>query len=870
MNNARRGIRSLRHPLRVSPERLEMRVALAAHGLYPSETTVAAGDPVSGLELESGLQAEPPAGRATSKVVANNVDGEATEDLVGFAADGRLQVALSDDGFLFEDWGQFSTAVTWEDMLVGDITGDGRDDVVARANGQWWVARSTGTGFRNEYWGSWSDAVTWDDVQLADVNGDGKSDIVGRTDGEWWVAKSSDTFFLTEYWGKWSNTVHWSDVAVGDFDGDGMDDIAGRSSGQWWVSKSQGTFFSIEYFGSWSDSVTWEDVSIADFDGDGRSDLAGRTSGEWWVSRSQGDNFLTEFWVAWSDGLAWEDVLIADVNGDGQDDILGRAGGDWWVSRSIASHFQTELWGSWSDAVVWEDVAVIDTNADGLDDVVGRTSNTWWASQSTGSQFSTINFGTSPDSITWTTAHTGNVRPRPTLSVSFTDATLPEGAGDGATTATVAHGLSPLGFDIIVEIESDFTELGLPASVTIPGDETSVTVTVTVIDDLFLDGDQSVEVRARHPSFDSGVAVVVVTDNESLHIEIAEPVVAENVGSVVGTVSRTNVADHSSELVVSLSSSNENVAVVPQQITIPAGPAAPNPTALFAEDFEGTISAGWNAALLPDGDIETTTRIELVNSPVNTGNEALKVTVRPGDAVTQGDATEGKDRAELERFSFGNEGVDGSEQWYAWSVFVPEEDTYVSSQDSFVILGQWHQSLEGITEEELALGLGTPPISMNYLSDGADAAAMSLSYGLGVPKQLLRAEIEKGAWVDWVVHVGWSRGPDGFVEAWVNGEALTNEEGTATRLYGENVVTQNDRPNSFKLGIYRGANLTEDMSVYFDSVSIGDEPPGAPVNFDITIPDDDLVDGTQVVDIVATAPSFSTAVKTLTVNDDEV
>jgi hypothetical protein len=90
------------------------------------------------------------------------------------------------------------------------------------------VAASTGTGFTNQYWGSWS-AVTWNDLRVGDFNNDGRDDIIGREGGNWWIGQGG-TFFSTSLWGSWSE-LDWSNVRVGDYDGDGKEDLAGWGNG---------------------------------------------------------------------------------------------------------------------------------------------------------------------------------------------------------------------------------------------------------------------------------------------------------------------------------------------------------------------------------------------------------------------------------------------------------------------------------------------------------------------------------------------------------------------------------------------------------------------------------------------------------------
>src|SRR5207244_4084835 len=147
--------------------------------------------------------------------------------------------------------GQWSTAVNWVDVKVGDFTGDGKDDIVGRVQptGRWWVLSSLGDSFNNTRWGAWPTSVTWVDVNVGDFNGDGKADIAGRVlqTSHWWVALSNgSTAFTSSPWGTvWPTSVTWVDVNVGDFNGDGEADITGRvlQTGRWWTGLSTGSSF---------------------------------------------------------------------------------------------------------------------------------------------------------------------------------------------------------------------------------------------------------------------------------------------------------------------------------------------------------------------------------------------------------------------------------------------------------------------------------------------------------------------------------------------------------------------------------------------------------------------------------------------------
>ncbi len=153
---------------------------------------------------------------------------------------------------------------------------------------------------------------------------------------------------------------------------------------------------------------------------------------------------------------------------------------------------------------------------------------------------------------------------------------LPESFAENAPPITVAVSrpagsiADALTIDLV---SSDPTELVVPASVTIPAGQTSVTFTATPVDDTLLDGDQSVTITGTASGFTGFVRTFTVEDYEELSITFASNSVVEG-ATVVGTVTRSNT-DLDASLLVSLFGTHG--LSFPTALVIPAG----QPSATF-------------------------------------------------------------------------------------------------------------------------------------------------------------------------------------------------------------------------------------------------------------------------------------------------
>ena len=254
-------------------------------------------------------------------------------------------------------------------------------------------------------------------------------------------------------------------------------------------------------------------------------------------------------------------------------------------------------------------------------------------------------------------------------------------------------------------------------------------------------------------------------------------------------------------------------------------PSANSSDQLFHEGFEnGALSPGWTSLALHGAKrIEDSDSIQIVTDPVRKGTHALKVTVRDGDWVYSGDRFNDKERAELIRqnscrqgtCTLGNEGREGTELWYAWSILIPEDYQYDRVGHDWQIMGQWHDQSE---PGESPSGY-SPPISVHYRSTGGQSSFV-FTYGLrqtGGPITEVEAPIKRGKWINLMFHIGFSQGKDGFLEVWKDGVPVKTDQGIA-RITGPNMF--NAEPNYLRIGLYRGVGQKQTNTLYYDEIKI--------------------------------------------------
>ena len=169
-------------------------------------------------------------------------------------------------------------------------------------------------------------------------------------------------------------------------------------------------------------------------------------------------------------------------------------------------------------------------------------------------------------------ADTVDVLDREGLSLSIAAGQIREDQGANATTATVARpsGGSPAAL-LVTLGNGDPSEIGIPATVTIPDGLDSVTFAIDAVDDTLLDATQTVSIQATADGFAAASASIDVLDFETLSITLTDDQIAENAGTgaTTATITRSN-SNNSEELTVQLVNGDPSEVSLPASITIPA------------------------------------------------------------------------------------------------------------------------------------------------------------------------------------------------------------------------------------------------------------------------------------------------------------
>jgi hypothetical protein len=190
--------------------------------------------------------------------------------------------------------------------------------------------------------------------------------------------------------------------------------------------------------------------------------------------------------------------------------------------------------------------------------------------------------------------------------------------------------------------------------------------------------------------------------------------------------------------------------------------------------------------------------------------------VQSGDiglADTAANRKDGIARERSEMVQFGADQVEGDDDWYAWSFYVPPDfpESVTRGTDAwpYITMTQFIQRPAADEQYLPALVFGKW-----YCGDFQLRLFPHLGKNGSKSWSLISNSEFRGSWHDLLLHVNWSESRDGSVHVWVNGESKVAET-LATRTKGAGGIYH-------KYGLYRIADEHHGRAVaYFAQLRHG-------------------------------------------------
>jgi hypothetical protein len=179
----------------------------------------------------------------------------------------------------------------------------------------------------------------------------------------------------------------------------------------------------------------------------------------------------------------------------------------------------------------------------------------------------------------------------------------------------------------------------------------------------------------------------------------------------------------------------------------------------------------------------------VVDQGARQGKYAARFEVRNGDDPSWG----GGERSEIAAYGAA-EVHEGDERWYQFSLKFAQDFPDVTG--NFFIVMQWHA------------GHGQPPMALEVSRDGD----LLLKNNHTDNETRVIGKIERGKWVDYVLHVKFARKKqDGWAEVYQNGELVVPRHARSSM--------SSDR-DYLKMGIYRAKSERSDAVLWVDGVRV--------------------------------------------------
>ena len=230
-------------------------------------------------------------------------------------------------------------------------------------------------------------------------------------------------------------------------------------------------------------------------------------------------------------------------------------------------------------------------------------------------------------------------------------------------------------------------------------------------------------------------------------------------------------------------------------------PAPPPPSdpgrVLWGSDFEDGDLSVYRNDVLTDGSGNEGFH-EITTEQARTGRRAVKLVLPP--------STSGGTIGRYQLVADMPDGSEGDELWYGISMYLGDDWSLGQIvQNRQLFLGTFGFRYTEVDDN----GPGTGNIGARDVNGLAVHKTEVNGYPAG---DTTLGPVVTGQWVDWVVHIRWSRGGDGLREIWRDGRQLTRYEGPTLNL-----------TSSFehRMGLYQGTEVDQTRTVYWDNHRVG-------------------------------------------------
>ncbi len=222
------------------------------------------------------------------------------------------------------------------------------------------------------------------------------------------------------------------------------------------------------------------------------------------------------------------------------------------------------------------------------------------------------------------------------------------------------------------------------------------------------------------------------------------------------------------DLVVIQGGTAAPAAQAPAPAAPPAAPPPPPPQTSLA-NFACTFNALPDCGFVEQSKVPGRASLTTLSRD---GGTALRLHTEPGDNNVVFSGPMERDDVYL-----ANPGTapdiygEGVEQWWAHSILFPDDFTVPTWDQGYVVFDFHNTGSAGQANFHVAFEPWadvTHPGLLRFIGYGGPA---------GARYDAVIGDVQKNFWYDFVYHVRWSSGPDGFFEAWVNGKFVLSHKG---------------------------------------------------------------------------------------------